>query len=167
MYDGIADSIPPWYIGGYWTLPLSWLQNGLVLNEFTADRWNVPYAHNPNVTLGQATLAHYDFRQNRIWVWLSVAYTSAFIIGLNIITICALKVLPCAHNPPVLHVHVRAKPGISTCIHARAYMHLACPHKCICAELMRPLSLTPPLGLSCYHGQEPPAPSSTHPAGCG
>ncbi len=29
------DSIHPWWIGAYWTLPMQYLQNGLAVNEFT------------------------------------------------------------------------------------------------------------------------------------
>ena len=73
-------------------------------NEFTADRWNAPYQYDPSVTIGQATLAHYDFRQHRIWVWLAVAYTTAWIIGLNVCTVLALAYLP--RRPQLMHMHV-------------------------------------------------------------
>lgn len=29
-----AADIPPWYVGGYWALPLQWLVNAIINNEF-------------------------------------------------------------------------------------------------------------------------------------
>lgn len=70
---------------------LSCVQNAIVLNEFTADRWNAPYQYNTSMTIGQATLQRYGFRQHRIWVWLAIAITIVWLIGLNILCVYTLK----------------------------------------------------------------------------
>ena len=44
-----AGSVPVWYIGGYWTLPLGWLTNSILINEFSAPRWQTPYIYDPSV----------------------------------------------------------------------------------------------------------------------
>ena len=31
----VKSSIPVWFIGGYWALPMSYLQNAIEINEFT------------------------------------------------------------------------------------------------------------------------------------
>ena len=31
----VAGFIHPWVIGGYWALPLQYIQNGIAINEFT------------------------------------------------------------------------------------------------------------------------------------
>ena len=56
---GCAVDMPIWWIWAYWADPLAYAVRGLVINEFSAPRWNVP---NPAAdftdtrTLGQATL---------------------------------------------------------------------------------------------------------------
>ena len=45
----LAGSVPVWYIGGYWTLPLGWLTNSILINEFSAPRWQIPYIYDPSV----------------------------------------------------------------------------------------------------------------------
>ena len=35
--------------GGYWALPLSWLQNAIEINEFSDPRWQSRYVYDPSV----------------------------------------------------------------------------------------------------------------------
>ena len=37
-------------MGGYWTLPLGWLNNAILINEFSAPRWSEPYIYDPSVS---------------------------------------------------------------------------------------------------------------------
>ena len=36
-------------MGGYWALPLGWLNNAILINEFSAPRWGDPYIYDPSV----------------------------------------------------------------------------------------------------------------------
>ncbi|EIE18194.1 putative pleiotropic drug resistance protein 3 [Coccomyxa subellipsoidea C-169] len=88
------NRIPDWYIGGYWALPLQWLVSAAQANEFSDSRWAVPYQFNPSITIGQAVAQSLDFRIKRVWVWAGIAVVSAWIVGLNLLTILALKLFP-------------------------------------------------------------------------
>ena len=59
-----------------------------------AGRWAVPYEFNPSITLGQAVAATFDFKIKRVWVWIGIAVNCAWIVGLNVLTIFALKFFP-------------------------------------------------------------------------
>ncbi len=37
-----AGFIHPWVIGGYWTLPLQYIQNGIAINELTGGTRQLP-----------------------------------------------------------------------------------------------------------------------------
>ncbi len=68
--------IPPWYIGGYWALPLQWLVNAVVNNEFQdgepADPlldyqpWNIPNFLYTDVCLSSTGCNLVQFRGARI-----------------------------------------------------------------------------------------------------
>ncbi|KAL3152681.1 hypothetical protein ABBQ38_012276 [Trebouxia sp. C0009 RCD-2024] len=67
--------IHPWVIGGYWALPMQYIQNGLAINEFTGARWQKPNPSNPSQQLGTAVLDFYNFRHDTVWVWIAFAVT--------------------------------------------------------------------------------------------
>ncbi|KAG1335516.1 ABC transporter G family member 31 [Cocos nucifera] len=52
------DSIPDWWIWGYWISPLMYAQNAISVNEFLGHSWNKKLAKN-NVSLGKAVLKGY------------------------------------------------------------------------------------------------------------
>lgn len=48
LLDGfvlIKKSVPPWFIGGYWALPLSYVTDAIEINEFTGGDHNHPHAN--------------------------------------------------------------------------------------------------------------------------
>lgn len=89
-----AGDIHAWDIGGYWALPLQWIQNALAINEFSAGRWQKPDPNPTGLQLGTAVLESYDFRHSRLWVWLCFAVVIAWILGLNVILVAAATLLP-------------------------------------------------------------------------
>ena len=95
----LAGDIHVWDIGGYWALPLSWIQNALAINEFSADRWKKPDPDHPSQQLGTSILQNYDFRHSRLWVWLSFAFAIAWIVLLNVILVFASAQLPGFPHP--------------------------------------------------------------------
>ncbi|CAK0748752.1 hypothetical protein CVIRNUC_001857 [Coccomyxa viridis] len=95
--------IPPWFIGGYWALPLQWLISSAEANEFTSPRWQVPYKFHPEVTLGNAVASEFGWRNHRVFVWVGVAVACGWICLLNVLTILALKVLnPRGSSNPIV-----------------------------------------------------------------
>ncbi|KAK9804995.1 hypothetical protein WJX73_009787 [Symbiochloris irregularis] len=89
-----------WDIGGYWSLPMSWIQNGLAINELTAPRWKRPDPGNPNQLLGDALLKSFDFRHSRLWIWLAFAFVIAWVVFLNLLLMAAATLLPAPRNKP-------------------------------------------------------------------
>ncbi|KAL3156297.1 hypothetical protein ABBQ32_012567 [Trebouxia sp. C0010 RCD-2024] len=86
--------IHPWVVGGYWALPMQYIQNGLAINEFTGARWQKPNPSNPSQQLGTAVLDFYNFRHDRVWVWIAFAVTIGWILLLNLLLLVAFSYLP-------------------------------------------------------------------------
>ncbi|KAA6418150.1 MAG: ATP-binding cassette transporter [Trebouxia sp. A1-2] len=108
--------IHPWVIGGYWALPLQYIQNAIAINELTGgvpypallsalpsllpadsrtmSRWKKPNPADPATQLGRAVLDFYNFRHDRLWVWLAFAVTIAWILLLNLLLLLAFSYLP-------------------------------------------------------------------------
>ncbi|KAL0029477.1 hypothetical protein WJX77_010449 [Trebouxia sp. C0004] len=82
-----------WWIWGYWIDPLQYGMRALLINEFTAPRWQQPYPTNPDENLGKALLAVFNFPTHYWWVWLGVGALVAYIILFNVICVLAHKLL--------------------------------------------------------------------------
>lgn len=56
----VAADMPVWWSWAYWLDPFAYAVQGLIANEFSAPRWNVPYnefsSKRRRFTLGQACL---------------------------------------------------------------------------------------------------------------
>jgi hypothetical protein len=64
-----AADIKPWWVWGYWISPLSYAQNAIAVNEFTAPRWRKPNPQNPSETLGFAILRQRGLHTAKWWIW--------------------------------------------------------------------------------------------------
>ncbi|KAK9857560.1 hypothetical protein WJX84_006546, partial [Apatococcus fuscideae] len=107
LLDGfvlVKTSIPAWFIGGYWTLPLSYVTNAMEINEFTGARWKKQAPSQPGSSLMEAILHENRFRHDRFWVWIGMAIAIGWIIGLNILILFSLEIF----NP--LDSTVKAMP---------------------------------------------------------
>ncbi|KAK9836509.1 hypothetical protein WJX74_001987 [Apatococcus lobatus] len=96
LLDGfvlIKRSVPDWFIGGYWALPLSYLTDGIEINEFSGERWKKPAPSNPGKSLMVAVEDQFSFRHLRAWIWIGMAVAIAWIIGLNILIFFSLEIL--------------------------------------------------------------------------
>ncbi|KAH7439020.1 hypothetical protein KP509_04G041200 [Ceratopteris richardii] len=88
------DRIPNWWIWCYWVSPLMYGQNGLVINEFLADRWNKPYSGSVDAnTVGIAVLKARGFFTEERWYWISVGVLIGFAIIFNGLFIVAMTYL--------------------------------------------------------------------------
>ncbi|KAI5005462.1 hypothetical protein ZWY2020_032705 [Hordeum vulgare] len=54
----VIESIPVWWIWGYWISPMMYAQNAISVNEFHGRSWSKPFA-DQNITLGEAVLTGY------------------------------------------------------------------------------------------------------------
>ncbi|CAK0759197.1 hypothetical protein CVIRNUC_002679 [Coccomyxa viridis] len=77
-YTLIKPNIHPWYIGGYWALPLQWLVMAIMNNEFLDERWQKPDPHSPGQTLGESVMQQFDFRYGVGQLWLGVGVAVAW-----------------------------------------------------------------------------------------
>ncbi|KAL8967025.1 MAG: hypothetical protein Q9197_005665, partial [Variospora fuerteventurae] len=66
----------------------------LLINEFTAPRWQQAYPTDPSQNLGQALLYVFNFPLDYWWVWLGVGVMIFYIIFFNVVCIVAHKLLP-------------------------------------------------------------------------
>ncbi|KAK9812481.1 hypothetical protein WJX73_003351 [Symbiochloris irregularis] len=99
------QSIHHWVVWLYWISPMQYAQRALMINEFTAGRWqklqypnvnnNSPYA---GYNLGNGVLAQYGLPDHYKWVWIGIGYLIACIILFNGILIWAHAALG---NPDV------------------------------------------------------------------
>ncbi|CAK0784035.1 hypothetical protein CVIRNUC_007238 [Coccomyxa viridis] len=115
----IKPNIPPWYIGGYWALPLQWLTTSIVNNEFLDERWQKPDPDNPGHTLAESVMAQFSFRYGVGELWLGVGVTAAWTIVMAGATFLALILLDPmdgkAANMPeeLLHEREYTRTGIA------------------------------------------------------
>ncbi|GAQ78767.1 pleiotropic drug resistance protein [Klebsormidium nitens] len=91
--------IHPWWVWGYWVSPLSYAQNALAANEYTAPRWNDPYPVSPivlfgheqtNLTVGDQLLLSRGLHTPRWWVWIGVGTMIGYYVIFNLICNLAL-----------------------------------------------------------------------------
>ena len=59
-----------------------------------AARWKKPNPSNPSQQLGTAVLDFYNFRHDRVWVWIAFAVTIGWILLLNLLLLVAFSYLP-------------------------------------------------------------------------
>lgn len=87
--------IHPWWIWGYWVSPLSYGENAIAVNEFTAERWQ----NKPADGLGNASTLGNQILQNRgiptedWWYWLGTGVLFAYSIIFNVLATLALQYL--------------------------------------------------------------------------
>ncbi|EIE18006.1 putative pleiotropic drug resistance protein 3 [Coccomyxa subellipsoidea C-169] len=92
-YTLVKPDIPPWYVGGYWALPLQWLVNAIINNEFQDERWAKPDPANPDQTLAESLYRQFAFHKGSVWIWVGVGVVLGWIVLLNIATTLALMLL--------------------------------------------------------------------------
>lgn len=97
------DQIHKWWIWAYWISPLMYGQNGLVINEFLADRWNKPYNGSIDAnTIGTAVLKAHGFFTEERWYWISIGALIGFAILFNTLFTVALAYLNPLSRPQAI-----------------------------------------------------------------
>ncbi|MCO5606348.1 hypothetical protein L7F22_060536 [Adiantum nelumboides] len=88
------DQIPKWWIWFYWISPTMYAQNGLVINEFLADRWAKPYNGSVDAqTIGLAILKSRGFFTEDYWYWIAIGGLAGFAVLYNVLFMMALTYL--------------------------------------------------------------------------
>ncbi|KAK0605737.1 hypothetical protein LWI29_030203 [Acer saccharum] len=86
------DMIKPWWVWGFWVSPLSYGQNALSVNEFTASRWNEKSAIGNN-TVGYNILEGHGLPHNDNWYWIGVGALLLYALLFNSLVTLALAYL--------------------------------------------------------------------------
>ncbi|CAO2840837.1 unnamed protein product [Amaranthus hypochondriacus] len=96
--------IKPWWIWAYWISPLSYAQNAISVNEFTATRWMMPSG---NSTVGMKVLDLHAIPTDGRWYWIGVIVLSLYaLLFNNILTIALTYLHPLKKAQTVVPVEV-------------------------------------------------------------
>nr|XP_043609157.1 ABC transporter G family member 32-like isoform X2 [Erigeron canadensis] len=79
------DSIPAWWIWGYWFSPLMYAQNAVSVNEFLGDTWNKAAGNNTDIPLGTMLLKIRSLFPEDYWYWIGVGALLGYTILFNVL----------------------------------------------------------------------------------
>ncbi|KAJ0490400.1 putative ABC-type sulfate transporter [Helianthus annuus] len=110
------DDSKRWITWGFYTSPMMYAQNALVINEFLDKRWSTP---NIDVrinasTVGEALLKSRSFYTKEYWFWICLGVLFGLSIVFNILCIIALTFLnPFGDAKPVIREENEIKNSIN------------------------------------------------------
>ncbi|KMT16880.1 hypothetical protein BVRB_2g043550 [Beta vulgaris subsp. vulgaris] len=78
------DSIPKWWIWGYWVSPLMYAQNAASVNEFLGNSWHKK-AENSTLSLGEMLLETRSLFPESYWYWIGGGALLGYMILFNIL----------------------------------------------------------------------------------
>ncbi|XAR69336.1 Iron-chelate-transporting ATPase [Bertholletia excelsa] len=87
------DSIPFWWIWGYWFSPLMYAQNAASVNEFRGQSWDKRAGNYTDLSLGEMVLKARSLFPESYWFWIGVGALLGYTILLNILFTLALTYL--------------------------------------------------------------------------
>uniref|UniRef100_V5NZ11 PDR protein 2 n=1 Tax=Tabernaemontana elegans TaxID=761068 RepID=V5NZ11_9GENT len=79
------DSIPNWWIWGYWFSPLMYAQNAASVNEFLGHSWDKKAGNNTNAPLGETLLKVRSLFPESYWYWIGVGALLGYAVLFNIL----------------------------------------------------------------------------------
>ncbi|XP_051135802.1 pleiotropic drug resistance protein 1-like [Andrographis paniculata] len=86
------DRVKKWWLWSYWTSPLMYAQNALVVTEFTGHKWGrfVPEA---NMSLGVMILKSKSYFSSAYWYWIGFGALIGLLLLYNLCFVLALTYL--------------------------------------------------------------------------
>ncbi|PSR91810.1 ABC transporter G family member 32 like [Actinidia chinensis var. chinensis] len=99
------DSIPSWWIWGYWFSPLMYAQNAASVNEFLGHSWDKRAGNYTTLSLGEKLLKARSLFPESYWFWIGVGALLGYTILFNILFTLSLTYL----NPLGRHQAVISK----------------------------------------------------------
>ncbi|KAK4481011.1 hypothetical protein RD792_011879 [Penstemon davidsonii] len=90
------DDVKSWWLWGYWSSPLMYAQNAIVVNEFTGHSWSSLVN---GTRLGVQVMESRGFFPQARWYWIGLGATFGFIWFFNILYILALTYLDSFEKP--------------------------------------------------------------------
>ncbi|XP_013744019.2 ABC transporter G family member 32 [Brassica napus] len=79
------DSIPTWWIWGYWISPLMYAQNAASVNEFLSPSWQKRAGNHTTDSLGVALLRERSLFTENYWYWIGVGALLGYTILFNLL----------------------------------------------------------------------------------
>ncbi|KAL5575732.1 hypothetical protein UlMin_017431 [Ulmus minor] len=86
------DDIKKWWIWGYWSSPLMYGQNAILVNEFRGHQWSHA-RENSTIALGIEFLQSRAFPTDANWYWLALGAVIGYIVLFNVLYALALTFL--------------------------------------------------------------------------
>ncbi|KAK4798053.1 hypothetical protein SAY86_030379 [Trapa natans] len=87
------EQVKKWWKWGYWSSPLMYAQNAIVVNEFLGNSWSRIANVTKNETLGVEVLKSRGFFTSAYWYWIGVGALIGFVLLFNFGFTMALKYL--------------------------------------------------------------------------
>ncbi|KAL8189299.1 hypothetical protein R6Q57_028865 [Mikania cordata] len=84
------ESVKKWWIWGYWSSPMMYAMNGIVVNEYLGHRFNKPFK---NTTLGKYIVVSKGLFAESYWYWIALAASIGYILIFNLCYVASLKFL--------------------------------------------------------------------------
>ncbi|GFS35362.1 pleiotropic drug resistance 4 [Actinidia rufa] len=97
------DSIPSWWIWGYWFSPLMYAQNAASVNEFLGHSWDKRAGNYTTLSLGEKLLKARSLFPESYWFWIGVGALLGYTILFNILfTLCLTYLNPLGRHQAVI-----------------------------------------------------------------
>ncbi|GFP99541.1 pleiotropic drug resistance protein 1 [Phtheirospermum japonicum] len=90
------EEVKGWWLWGYWTSPLMYAQNAILVNEFTGNSWSRIVNGSE---LGVLVMRSRGFFPDSYWYWLGLAAVIGFVFLFNIFFLLALAYLDPYEKP--------------------------------------------------------------------
>ncbi|CBI28131.3 hypothetical protein VitviT2T_016593 [Vitis vinifera] len=79
------DSIPSWWVWGFWFSPLMYAQNAASVNEFLGHSWDKRPRNDTNFSLGEEVLRARSLFPESYWYWIGVGALFGYTVLFNIL----------------------------------------------------------------------------------
>nr|GEW22877.1 pleiotropic drug resistance protein 1-like [Tanacetum cinerariifolium] len=86
----VREDVKKWWIWGYWTSPMMYAMNGIVVNEYLGHKFKKPFLDS---TLGQVIVKSRGLFAESYWYWISIAAMLGFMLFYNLCYAMALQFL--------------------------------------------------------------------------
>ncbi|XP_057969760.1 pleiotropic drug resistance protein 1-like [Malania oleifera] len=86
------DDVKKWWIWGFWSSPMMYGQNAILVNEFLGHSWKKVLPDSPKL-LGVRVLESGGFFTDSYWYWLGLGALLGFVLVFNFLSTVALSIL--------------------------------------------------------------------------
>ncbi|KAI3737606.1 hypothetical protein L2E82_27614 [Cichorium intybus] len=82
----VREDVKKWWLWGYWSSPMMYAMNGIVVNEFLGHQWKKPWNDTGvnDTTLGKIIITSGGFYAEAYWYWIAIAALLGFILVFNL-----------------------------------------------------------------------------------